>query len=126
MRRSHATHAPCHIQDTESAACNVLISHAELTPILVISRAAPPQAAVNTSRDGALIVADDCSLLPRHNVGGQGVMAGWRAMVERGHIFDHFQRDVPSPSGVKGWCVGHVVRRRGDSAQLSRGFSRLS
>ena len=97
---------------------------AELPPMTDLT--APPQAAINTSRDGALIVADDCSLLPRHNIGGQGVMTGWRTMVERGHIVNYFQTDVPSPSGPKGWCVGHVVRRQGDNAQLGRGFKTKS
>ena len=76
------------------------------------------RAAVNASRDGAAIVADDCSA--RH----PDVLKAWQTMVADGLIREDFRKEVvlPPPAGNKGWCVGRAVRREGDHAQLSRGF----
>ena len=76
------------------------------------------RAAVNSSRDGALIVADDCS--SRHPL----VIAAWKSVVSAGHVVELFKGGTRQGGnvGVKGWCVGRVVRKAGDAARLSSGF----
>ncbi len=78
------------------------------------------RAAVNSSRDGALIVADDCSA--RH----PNVISGWKSVVAAGHVVELFNGGVSKGGsvGTKGWCVGRAVRRPGDAAQLNVGFER--
>jgi len=84
------------------------------------------RAAVNASRDGAVIVADDCTR-KRHT----HVVQSWRRMVSAGHIRPEFETELslPPPAGNKGWCVGRAVRWPGDGDQLSaeqEGASRQS
>ena len=71
------------------------------------------RAAVNSSRDGALIVADNCS--SRHPL----VIAAWRSVVSAGHVVELFKGGTRQGGnvGVKGWCVGRVVRKAGDAAR---------
>lgn len=79
------------------------------------------RAAVNASRNGAIVVADDCcSRAP-------DVQKAWKSMTAPdGHIVEDYVKVVhlPSPAGTKGWCVGRAVRRDDDVAKLNRGFER--
>eukprot|EP00966_Prymnesium_polylepis_P247900 5732281-Prymnesium_polylepis.1 len=76
------------------------------------------KAALTVSRDAAVIIADDCTA--RHTL----VMSAWRTMVSGGFIVDDFNRSysLPSPAGLKGWCVGRYRKRDGDAAELKKGF----
>jgi len=76
------------------------------------------RAALTASRDGAVIIADDC-----HSNAPQ-VTAAWRAMVDEGFIVDDFNRThhLPAPAFLKGWCVGRYRARASDARTLARGF----
>ena len=76
------------------------------------------RAALTASRDGAVIIADDCQKKAPH------VIAAWRTMVDGGFIVDDFNRTyhLPAPAFVKGWCVGRYRARANDAHTLARGF----
>ena len=74
------------------------------------------RAALNVSRDGAIIVADDCSRKhPR-------VVAAWRSLIADGFIHDAWNH-----SGyTKGWCVGRFRRDEAQLRRLTLGFERAA
>lgn len=56
--------------------------------------------ALNVSRDGAIIIADDCS--SKH----KKVQNAWRSLINEGHIREHWNVS----GSMKGWCVGRFER----------------
>ena len=73
-------------------------------------------AALNVSRDGAMMVADDCS--PKH----PKVQSAWRTLVDGGLIYDSWNRTMSH--GMKGWCVGRYKRSEHNDAWLANGLSK--
>ena len=76
------------------------------------------KAALTTSRESAIIIADDCT--ERHTL----VMRAWRHMVDSGFIVHDYNQTfhLPMPAGLKGWCVGRYNHREDRVADLRKGF----
>ena len=80
------------------------------------------KAALTTSRESAIIIADDCT--ERHTL----VMRAWRHMVDSGFIVHDYNETfrLPMPAGLKGWYASDgTITGRTAWPTCARGSSQL-